>query len=330
MDGVGSVVISLDAELGWGFHDMAEPPADRVEAGRRGWQACLDILEEFEIPATWAVVGHLQLESCDGRHGDHPAPEGWFRRERTTWRNREDLRFGPDLLEALLASDIDHEFASHSFSHVLFGAPETNRELAAAELERALELAEAWGQRVDSFVYPRNDVGHRDVLAEYGVRAYRGRSPTRDGVGGLIDTFVWNRSLIVYPTVDEYGLVNVPASLFIFGFEGPARTAAEIVWADPMVVQARRGIDEATRQDGVFHMWLHPNNLTHPRDARRLRAILSYLDRMRADTDLTIATMAEIAADLRTRRGTDRASSDDGPDPDHEVDATDFGSISRR
>ncbi|RQG91250.1 polysaccharide deacetylase [Natrarchaeobius halalkaliphilus] len=317
---MGSVVLSLDAELGWGFHDFESPPVDRVEAGRRGWSVMLELLEEYDVPATWAVVGHLMLDSCDGTHADHPAPPGWFAPERTEWRNRPDLRFAPALVEALFDSDVDHEFASHSFSHVLFGDPETDRELAAAELDRSMDIAADWGRTIESFVYPRNDVGHRDVLAEYGFGVYRGKSPTHDGVRGLFDSIVRSRSMLVEPAVDEYGLVNVPASLFLFGFEGPARTAAESVWADPMVVQARLGIDEAARRDGVFHMWLHPNNLTDPRDDERMRAILEHLDRRREETDIRVETMGETARRLENGRTVD------GRVPSVEYDATELSS----
>ena len=300
---MGTVVISIDAELGWGFHDLESPPADRVESGRRGWRMVLEQLERFDVPATWAVVGHLMLESCDGEHADHPAPEGWFERERTTWANREDLRFCPELVREILESPVDHELASHSFSHVLFGDPDTTPELARAELERAREIADDWGIALESFVYPRNDVGHRDVLAETGFRAYRGRSPTAGGVREVLETLVHGDSRLVEPRVDEYGLVDVPASTFLFGFEGPIRTVAEAVWTDPMVVVSRRGIDEAATQDGVFHLWIHPNNFVHERDDRRLEAILSHLDRRRAETDLRVETMGAVARRVRT--GTD-------------------------
>ncbi|MFP8953071.1 polysaccharide deacetylase family protein [Natrialbaceae archaeon A-arb3/5] len=292
---MGSVVLSLDAELGWGFHDLENPPSDRVESGRRGWSTMLELLEEYDVPATWGVVGHLMLDACDATHANHPAPEGWFDRERVEWADREDLRFGPDLVNAILDSSVDHEFASHSFSHVLFGRAETDHDLAAAELDRCVEIAADWGLSIDSFIYPRNDVGHRDVLAAYGITAYRGNSPTHDGVRGLLDTMVRDQSLLVRPTVDEFGLVNVPASLFLFGFEGPARTVAESIWQDPMVRQARRGIDEAVAQDGVFHMWLHPNNLTRERDGKRMRAILDYLAQKRSETDLVVETMDDVA-----------------------------------
>ncbi|MCU4924898.1 polysaccharide deacetylase family protein [Halobacteria archaeon AArc-dxtr1] len=297
---MGRVVLSLDAELGWGFHDLASPPPARVEAGRRGWRTMLDLLEETRIPATWAVVGHLLLDACDGRHDAHPTPEGWFERERGAWKDRPDLRFGTDLVAELLESPVDHEFASHSFSHVLFGNPATTREIADTELERSVAAADDWGQRIDSFIYPRNDVGHRDVLAEHGVSAYRGRSPTPDGARGIVRA-LRGGSLLVEPTVDEYGLVNVPASMFLFGCEGPVRSVAESVWDDPMVALARRGIDEAAEadDDAVFHMWLHPNNLVTERDDHRMRTILEYLNQRRRDGSVTVETMRSIAEGAR-------------------------------
>ena len=299
---MGSVVVSVDAELGWGFHDLESPPQRRVESGRRGWRALRELFETHDVPATWAVVGHLMLEECDGRHEDHPAPPGWFDRERAEWADRPDLRFGRELVESVLESSVDHEFGSHSFSHVLFGSSSTSRDLAGAEYVRALEIAAEWGLEPTSFVYPRNDVAHREPLADAGFTAYRGRTPTPEGFRAAFETGLLGRSLLVEPVVDEYGLVNVPASLFLFGFEGRARSAAEAVWTDPMVRTARRAIDQAVAADDnrLCHLWLHPNNLTRPRDDERMDAILGYLDRRRRETNLTIETMGEVADRVRT------------------------------
>ncbi|WP_312912556.1 polysaccharide deacetylase family protein [Natronosalvus caseinilyticus] len=313
---MGSVVVSVDAELGWGFLDLHPPPADRIERCRRGWHALREAFEAYDVPATWAVVGHLMLEDCDGRHVDHPAPAGWFERERTDWKDRPDLRFGPDLVRSVLESPVDHEFASHSFSHVLFGAPSTDRELARAEFERALDLADEWGLECSSFVYPRNNVGHRAALAEAGFTAYRGRTSTPEGFRAVLETGLGGRSVLVEPTVDEHGLVNVPASLFCFGFESVARTVAESVWTDPMVVTARRAIDQAVAADDdrLCHLWLHPNNLTTDRDDERMRAILAYIDQQRRETDLTVETMDEVAA----RVGKSAEDADESENADEE------------
>ena len=305
---MGSVVLSLDAELGWGFHDMESPPTARIERARAGWERLIECFEAFEVPATWAVVGHLFLENCDGEHASHPAPEGWFAAERGRWRSRPDLRFGDGLIEAIRDSAVAHEIGSHSYSHVVFGDRGTNRALAAAELEASVSLARERDLSLESFVYPRNAIAHRDVLAEQDLTCYRGRAPARE-----LDDLPGGRPLrklreatidappLVKPRRDEFGLVNVPASLYLFGFEGLGRSIAQSVWADPVVRGAKRGIDAAARREGIFHIWLHPNNLVAPRDVRRMEAILAYLADRRDRGAVSIETMGEVAERVAAR-----------------------------
>ena len=300
---MGTVTLSVDAELGWGWHDLECPPSERVEAGRTGWQRLLDLFDEYEVPATWAIVGHLFLDECDGRHDDHPLGNDWFRRETGAWRNRPDLRFGADLVRAVQSAGVDHDLGSHTFSHVPLWDSETSRETAREEIERSVGVAESCGLSLDSFVYPRNRVGHRDLLAECGFRAYRGQRPTTRADGGRLGratklvrgTVPGTHPPVVEPHVDEYGLVNVPASLYLFGFEGRARTVAEAVYADPILLKAKRGIDAVAASDGVFHMWLHPNNLVAERDLARVEAVLSLVAERRRAADINVATMAGVA-----------------------------------
>lgn len=298
-----TVVISIDAELSWGFHDWAKPPRARIDAARQGWGQLLDLLETFQLPATWAVVGHLFLDDCDGRHAGHPAPAGWFEAERDRWRDRPEVRFGSDLLEELLSSPVAHEIACHSFSHVLFDESRTSRELARAELSACEQAARDWGISFDSFVFPRNHVGYRDLLAEAGYRCYRGRAPsaTLDGRFGrplsklAQATLIESTPPVVSPTVDEYGLVNIPASLFLFAIDGLPRRVIEPIWGNPVVREVQRGVDAVIEEGGVFHVWLHPNNLTDEAQVRQLRACLEYIEEQVARTDLTVETMASVA-----------------------------------
>jgi peptidoglycan/xylan/chitin deacetylase (PgdA/CDA1 family) len=292
---MGSVVISIDAELGWGFHDMETPPARRVTAARPGWETLLDLLEAFDVPATWAVVGHLLVENCD-------RPTGGCACTRPPLADQPDRRFGPSLVEAVRDGDAGHELGCHSFAHPLFD--EISREAAREEIERWLARARAHGiDDPGSFVFPRNRVGHRDLLAEYGFDCYRGVGRERNSgrLRRLAQATVgdWTPPLVT-PRVDEHGLVNLPDSLYLFRFEGWPRTAVEAVREDPVVRFCRNGIDAAAREDGVFHCWLHPNNLVADRDADRLRAILSYLDERRGD--LRIETMGDVAARVATDR----------------------------
>ena len=67
-------IISLDTELLWGY--VAHPTLKAVrlmENDSRKVRGCVDILlnlfEKHNIPATWAIVGHLFLDHCECEDG---------------------------------------------------------------------------------------------------------------------------------------------------------------------------------------------------------------------------------------------------------------------
>jgi peptidoglycan/xylan/chitin deacetylase (PgdA/CDA1 family) len=303
---MGSVVISIDAELGWGFHDI-DVPTERLEAARVGWKRLAGLCSEYEIPATWAVVGHLLLDDCDGRHLDHPRGPEWFRCEREAWADRPSLRYGPHLVADVASDPVGHEIGCHTFSHVLMGDAGTTATTARAEVEASLEATRDQEYSLRSFVFPRNSVGHREVLAEYGFDCYRGVAPEEPTpLRKLREATVGKPSpRLVEPTIDEHGLVDIPASLYLFSFEGRPRRLLTTLFEDPVVQYARRGIDAATQADGVFHMWLHPNNLIGRPEIARMRAIFDYLDSRR--DELEIETMGEVATRVKRESPTPTA-----------------------
>lgn len=302
---MGAVVLSIDAELGWGFHDLTSPPPERINTGRRGWETTLDLLAEYEIPATWGIVGHLMLDGCDGEHADHPSPPGWFSSDPGRIES-DSLWFAPDLVNAILEAAEDHEIASHSFSHLVFGAPETTPDMIDAELGRHRELAARWDLALESFIFPRNRIGHRGLLARHGFRAYRGAKPPLPFDDSVIQPVVKTLSLtsghppvpLIDPTVDEYGLLDLPPSMDLFGFEGLPRRVLSPVLGDPVVRAARRAIDAVAERELVFHGWFHPNNLVGPTEVNRLRTILEHIDRTRRDTELRVATVRDITREM--------------------------------
>lgn len=312
---MGTVIVSADAELGWGFYDLQDRPEVRLANARTGWRRLSELCEQYQIPATWAVVGHLFCDDCDGRHADHPTPEGWFDHERGPDAMPRSLRFADGLVDDIVESTVDHDIGLHTFSHVLFDDPMTTRKVARAEVGRALDAARARGLNPTSFVFPRNRIGHREVLASYDIESYRGtgpriRGPTRRLRKLAVATVARSDPRLVTPYVDDAGLVNVPASLFLFSFEGAARATVEPVFGDPVLRHAKRGIDAAAAADGVFHMWLHPNNIVTGRDAHRIDRIFEYLDRRRNDSAVRVRTMDEVAAETRAEHKKAELSSD--------------------
>ena len=299
---MGTVVLSVDAELAWGFHDMESPPEDRIAVSRDAWNWLLTELEYWNIPATWAVVGHLFLNECRAEHNLRTAPNNWFMNDPGgTWQENS-LWYAPDLIEAIQESKVDHEIGCHSFSHIPLNHPDITADMFADELATWCEIADTWNISPSSFVYPRNVIGFRPLLASYGFKGYRGRTPLPWWLNGTLQPVTKVASLyrsgaaapVVKPSVDRYGLVNVPASLYLFGFEGPFATAVEQLTADPIVCAAKRGIEEVAAGTGVFHLWMHPNNLISVRERNRLRTIFAHLDSVRNDDDINIAPMKEV------------------------------------
>ena len=134
-----TLVLSLDKELIWGSFDHTTDDAflRRYPDPRAVVDRLLAVLDEHEVPATWAVVGHLFLDSCvrglDGRaHPELPRPSyrwyprDWFERDPCTDARRSPLWYGPDIVDAVLGRKTLHEVACHSFSHIPYGDPGTN------------------------------------------------------------------------------------------------------------------------------------------------------------------------------------------------------------
>ncbi len=291
---MGTVVLSIDATLGWGVHDHADPPR-RVEDGREGWRTLVDLLDTYGLPATWAIAGHLFLDDCDGKHTDHPRGPSWFDHEGTTWANRPELRFAPGLVQRIRESVPNHEIAAHGFSHVEFGHPETTTATARAELAACRRAAGAFDVDLSTFVFPRNSVGHRRELAAAGFNCYRGIIPSAKGHHRkLISAMIGSATpRLVTPAIDDWGLVNVPASLNLFSFDGIARVLLEPAFGDPVVTHVNHGLDELATSDRVFHLRMAPSSVRNERDIRRLRQVFARIDE-RSD-EIDVATMGTVA-----------------------------------
>jgi len=301
---MGSLVVSLDAELSWGVHDLfplSGERAQRVAVARDAWLGLVDLFDRHRVPATWAVVGHLFTEDGAAYRRRHPLGDEWFARAERGIEERPDRWVGLDLVEALRDSPVDHDIGSHSFSHVVFD--EVSAAVAQAECSLAREVAAERGFDTRSFVFPRNAVAHRQALADAGFTCYRGRRPRRlPAVPGLIGGAMFAGAVtgavappVATPRVTDHGLVDVPASMFLGGFRGAPWNRLAAVGEDPAVRLAKAGIDRACRRSGVCHLWLHPNDLTSDAYLDRVDRVLEHAARRRDDGDLRVETMVDVA-----------------------------------
>ena len=182
----GVFTLSVDFELIWGTLDLFGPArfASACTEERTTVRRLLTLLEEYEISATWCVVGHLMLESCreiDGRkHPEivrprHPWQRGdWFEHDPTGDEASAPLSFARSLIEEVGSLSVRQGIGSHSFSHVIFGEPGCSAQTARSELQACVAAAKSLDLELKSFVFPRNSVGHLEILKEHGFACYRG------------------------------------------------------------------------------------------------------------------------------------------------------------
>src|SRR4030042_3128688 len=86
----GIVVFSADFEMAWAFRFSKTKHQEAIEKGlaeRSNIPVILDLFEKYNVPATWAIVGHLFLSQCKRganglAHPEVPRP-GFF--ENRNW-----------------------------------------------------------------------------------------------------------------------------------------------------------------------------------------------------------------------------------------------------
>ena len=311
----GTFMLTFDTELIWGSFDKKTPAEfDRQYPDIRGTiDRLLALLDRYEVPATWAVIGHLFLSECsrDAAGLAHPElvrpsqrwrPGDWYAADPCTNRATDPLWYGDDVVDALLAARTPQEIGSHSFAHLLFGDPDLTRAAVDADLDACLTLAARRGITLRSFVFPRNSEGHHAALKAHGFTAYRGVDPTwHAGIPGavgrashLVDQGLGLPPPVSGPQEKLPGLWNIPGSGLLIHRTGVRR-------AIPMgarIRKARAGLRRAAATGGVFHLWTHPFNLASDRAfmLATVEAILRDATAARDRGEILIETMGATAA----------------------------------
>lgn len=236
---------------------------------------------------------------------DRAADPSRFADDRATDHARS-ARSAPDLVESIRRSRVTHEIGCQPFARPDFG--DASQDDAAAAVRASIDAAAELGieaDRLRAFAFPDGSVGHRDVLAAYGLACYREPGSASDeptasvrGLASLVGRRLGTGPPLVEPETDEYGLVAMPTSMTLAPLAGRARTIARRLGGDPVAALAKRGVDRAAASDGLLHLSVRPRDLRSETDFERLDAVLSHVADRRAETDLRVETMGQIARRL--------------------------------
>jgi len=291
-------LLSLDFELLWGFHDLNEKAfwSKQIEMSdaRVRILQLIEQLEGYEISATWALVGHLFLNSCNG-HEDYP-DSGWLARDPRSSVSEAPLWYAPDIIETLRGSRM-FELACHSFTHAIFS--KIDSDTANYELDEFIKAARDFGVSPRSIVFPRNEVGHKALLRSHGIISYRSKpkllfnSRFQQGLDTIIGL---SPPTPVLPRVSKWGIVEIPGSMPL-GFEHSnfMEILKKVQPRDVWRWKIRMGLDQVIQKGGIFHVWMHPNDFRKRLHKSDLAYLLELVSKYRDRDELQVMTMNEIA-----------------------------------
>jgi hypothetical protein len=322
----GALVISLDFELHWGVrvHQRADGPyRANLLGGRQAVPRILEAFERYGIAATWAVVGFLfaasrrELESwMPSLRPHYPAlRQDPYLEPLGEGEEDDPLHFAASLVRRIRQA-AGQEIATHTFSHYYCREAESSPSSFAADLDAAVAAALAHGLRLQSIVFPRNQIetAYADLLLARGIDCYRGcalgwlyQTRTRakergfllraarfaDGCMALSGTNAvsWGDLL------ERSGLCNVRASRFLRPY-------------DPHFSSLRRrrlrritsSLETAARNGQIYHLWWHPHNFgTYLHEnLEALASVLQVFQNCRRRYGMQSLTMAGAARMART------------------------------
>lgn len=296
--------LSLDTELMWGRHILKNHNEFiwRVRKEREVISDLLNLFAKYNIPASWAIIGHLFLDKCSSKSGRiHPEidtdkkHDDWFKLDPASSIKKFPEWYGKDIVKKIMKLR-NQEIASHSFSHVLFG--KCSKKWAESEVKECVRIAKKMNLKLESFVFPYNLIGHLDVLSNYGFRFFRGQDKywysnfsLLSKVLAAVDLFLLISPPVYKPKV-ENKMINIPGSMYLVS----ARGIRKLIPRGVRFLKAKRGIDKAIKEKKVFHLWTHPIDLVDKKEDLLIdfERILQYAGKKRKEGILAIKTMREI------------------------------------
>ena len=271
-------ILSLDCEGKWGVADHLTP-ADHAglsdERLRKAYGDILALLDEFDLPATFAFVGCFSLsaqalaEMKPDLKGAYVAPAvaDAFEGSRQGWT-------GDWALEAVQAATQSHEIGLHGVTHTPWNQLDAAQ--ARAEMDLFYRSGAPMLKEVTTWIYPRNAQAHEAVLDEFGIAGLREERTATSRILRLAGEFnLWSQP---DPDLADGKPLRIPPGYFVNWRSGPRRAVPVAVSID----RARRMLAYADRIGGVVHYWTHPENIaTAPETLSVLRGIVEAAARMR-------------------------------------------------
>jgi peptidoglycan/xylan/chitin deacetylase (PgdA/CDA1 family) len=310
----GYFLISLDFELQWGRFDkviLDDVRKKELENTLQLIPKMLDLFEENEIAATWAVVGMMLNKNREQWIANIPqsipnyttkklSPYQYFKNIDFD-ENLNQYFFSPELIQSILKTK-KQEFASHTYSH--FYSLENGQTIDhfKADLEKVREIS----SDVKSLVLPRNQFNknYYSVCKNFNFLTIRtnpsnwywnaGENNILKRIFRLIDTFnLFSND----KCVDLEFFVNqnqhpyfLPSSRFFRSWIPQNRIINYF-----KLLRIKKEMTYAAMHKKYYHIWWHPENFgNHPKEClQELKAIVLHYLKLQRKYGFKSVTMNE-------------------------------------
>jgi len=305
---VGYFLFSLDTEMAWGSFNRDRYRSRRFSRdGSRERQSIvrlLDMMDEFQIAGTWAIVGHLLYEECEECE-ICPILEwkGKYRTFEEVYGTRDPLWYGADILRMILSRNAGHEVAFHGYSHRYFD--ELSEADARVEIQEWLRLAHRRNIVPKTVIFPQGRIRHLGLFREAGFLCYRGKEVPHPvlslpGIGKAINRVNLTLAALTPQSfdisADPSGLVNLPSSYWLFRTNRTIESILDGLSLPKLRLRPTvRGIKGAAQKREILHLWAHPHEFRTEKDFDKLRYVFGHVAEEVERGRLVSITMADMA-----------------------------------
>ena len=319
----GIFCISLDTELWWGVHDSrtVKEYGANVLTGKKCIPKILEMFEEFNIKATWAIVGFLfaknKTEVLQNMPSVDELPQ-YENEKRSSYRllseigEDEDsapLNFYPSLIDTI--KERKQEIASHTFSHYYCAEAGQTIEQFKADLAAMNRIVARHGVELKSLVFPRNQSLSEYVktLGDTGYVAFRGREenwiynvkPVKlSRLLRFVDAYIPLSGSNTFIAENGNDCINIRGSRFFRPYN------KKLFFMEFLKIARIKGqMKVAAKKGRSFHLWWHPHNFggCPEKMLLQLREILEYYQKLNQKYGFVSMSMGDIAkAILKTRK----------------------------
>jgi peptidoglycan/xylan/chitin deacetylase (PgdA/CDA1 family) len=253
----------------------------------------LELFKQYEIHATWTIVGFLFLNDRDQLMKKFPAELPQYVHKQFDpydYIQKNDLEkeyhFAPGCIE-LIKNTPNQEIGTHTFSHYYTLEEGQTYQQFKKDLESAIAIQLSTGQNCRSIVFPRNqyDFEHLKIIKSLGINFYRGNQafwlykPRRFNKENLwlrlirlADAYIniSGHNTFTTETGNPNISVNIPASRFLRPYHPGLKKLENLRFR-----RIQLSMTHAAKYSQNYHLWWHPHNF-----GKNMEENLRFLERI--------------------------------------------------